>query len=59
LDADDEYHIEKIERQIKVLRSGMVVTCGLIKNFPNNRVGVKKNLTVLLQMLSQFNIETL
>ncbi len=42
LDADDEYHIEKIERQIKVLRSGMVVTCGLIKNFPNNRVESKK-----------------
>ncbi len=37
LDADDEYHQDKIARQMEALEDNTVVTCGVVNVLPNGR----------------------
>ena len=37
LDADDEYHPEKIELQVNTLKPNYVVTCGLLRILPDGK----------------------
>lgn len=49
LDADDEYHPDKIAKQVEALEDNTVLTCGLVNVFPNGRKfeKQKKNYLVL------------
>ena len=38
LDADDEYHPDKIARQVMALDDAEVITCGLVNLYPNGQV---------------------
>lgn len=42
LDADDEYHPQKIELQVAALEPNTVVTCNVINKYPDGRICIKR-----------------